>query len=306
VFVRHCLAIGAGFPFAPTNIAAPTSVNVVRETSALHNRPMRFAPRTALMAAAVAAAACGETRGTLVTTGDPGVWRPAPGTTWQVQLSGALDTSLDVAVYDVDLFETTPAEIQAMHAAGRRVICYVSVGTREPWRADAPAFPAAAVGKPLTGYPDESWLDTRDAMVRSLMTARLDVARDKACDGVDLSTASPDGADTGFTLARDDLLAYARLLAGEARRRGLSAGLGGASDLAAAVAPDFQWALAESCLAHGTCAAYAAFVAAQKVVFAVEFGTEADAALTCPRAHQASLDALIKNRAYDAFRVPCP
>ena len=47
-------------------------------------------------------------------------------------------------------------------------------------------------------------------------------------------------------------------------------------------------------------------MAAQEVVFAVEFGTAADTATVCPLARQAGLNALIKNRSFDAFRIACP
>jgi hypothetical protein len=251
------------------------------------------------------AASCGESRGTLVTTGAPGVWRPLPGASWQVQLSGTLDTSLDVAIYDVDL-ETSSASFEALRAAGRKIICYVSVGTSEPWRDDADSIPASAVGQPLANYPDERWLDSRDATVRAIMTARLDAAAAKGCDGVDLSSVSPAGADTGFPLTRADAIDYARYLAAAAHARGLGAGLGGAGDIAADVLPDFEWAFAANCLTSGSCAAYAPFVSAGKAVFAVVYGTAADVPSVCPPARQAGLDALIKNRSLDAFRVPCP
>jgi hypothetical protein len=258
-----------------------------------------------IVAGALVAASCGESRGTLVTTGATGVWRPAPGSSWQVQLSGMLDTSLDVAIYDVDL-DTPQATLDALHAAGRKVICYVSVGTDEPWRDDASSFPAAAVGQPLAGYPNERWLDTRDATVRSIMAARFDTAAAKHCDGVDLSSVSPAGADTGFPLTTADAADYARFLAGQAHARGLGAGLGGGSDIAAEVQPDLDWAFAETCLAEGTCGAFSSFVASRKTVFAVVFGTAADVSTACPSARQAGLDTLIKNRSLDAFRVPCP
>jgi hypothetical protein len=262
--------------------------------------------RATLLLFALLAAACGESRGTLVTTGAGTSWRPALGTSWQVQLTGTLDTSIDVAVYDVDLFDTPASAVEALHGAGRRVICYVSVGTYEPWRSDATSFPAAALGDAVEGFPNERWLDTRDATVRALMTARLDMALAKACDGVDLSNLSPEGAATGFSFGTTEIEGYGRWLAGEAHARGLGAGLGGGADVAGSLPADFEWALTEGCLGDGTCGAYAGFAAAGKVVFGVEIGAEADASTLCPAAKQAGLDALIKNRNYDAFRVACP
>ena len=208
---------------------------------------MRGARAAFAWLALLAAASCGEARGTLVTTGATPVFRPAPGASWQVQLTGALDTSLDVAIYDVDLFDTTAAQLDALRSAGRRVICYVSVGTYEPWRADASSFPAAAQGDALAGFPDERWLDTRDATVRTLMAARLDLAAQKKCDGVDLSNLSPEGATTGFGATTAEAEAYGRFLASAAHARGLGAGLGGGDDVAGALAGDFEWALTEGC-----------------------------------------------------------
>jgi hypothetical protein len=281
-----------------------------RDIALPHNPGVRRPIQMALLFAAVLpiAGACGEARGTLVTTGGGagGIWRPTPGSTWQVQLTGPLDTSLDVAIFDIDLFDTSATAMDGLHAAGRRVICYISVGTHEPWRGDASMFPSAAVGNPVAGYPNESWLDTRDVTVRTLMAARLDVAVQKACDGVDLSNISPDGVDTGFPLTAADAFGYARFLATEGHHRGLAVGLGGGSDLAPLVEPDFEWAFTDSCVADGTCGAFADFVAAHKTVFAVEFGTAADVPILCPPTRLAGLDALIKNPSFDAFRVPCP
>lgn len=257
-------------------------------------------------------ASCGETRGTLITTGGgggaggAGAWRPALAATWQIQLTGKLDTSVDAGIYDIDPFIVADTELAALHGAGRRVLCYVSVGTVEAWRDDADQFPAAAVGAVDVNYPDERWLDVRDGVVRAVMAARLDAVRRKGCDGVELSSLASGGQDTGFPLTAADLLDYARFLTAEARRLGLSPGIGGGEDRAAAYEPEFDWAFTEGCLQVAGCGAMAPFVQARKVIFAVEFGTESDLASICPRAKTAGINVLIKNRALDAFRVACP
>jgi hypothetical protein len=55
-------------------------------------------------------------------------WQPTPGTTWQWQLTQPVDTSYNVQVYDVDLFDTPQTTLDQLHAAGRTVICYFSGG----------------------------------------------------------------------------------------------------------------------------------------------------------------------------------
>ena len=58
-------------------------------------------------------------------------WKPSPGTSWQWQLTGTVDTSIDVVMYDIDLFDIQQATIDSLHADGRIVICYFSAGSRE-------------------------------------------------------------------------------------------------------------------------------------------------------------------------------
>ena len=90
----------------------------------------------------------------------PGRWQPRPGVAWQWQLDGEVRPSADVPVYDIDGFENTAADVARLHRAGRRVICYVDVGTWERFRPDAHAFPGSVLGRP-NGWPGERWLDVR-------------------------------------------------------------------------------------------------------------------------------------------------
>ncbi len=76
-----------------------------------------------------------------------GIWRPAVETTWQIQFTGALDTAVETQLYDLDLFDTDPATVAALHARGRKVVCYFSAGSYEDWRPDAAAFPPAVLGR---------------------------------------------------------------------------------------------------------------------------------------------------------------
>src|SRR5947209_3274497 len=79
-----------------------------------------------------------------------------PGTSFQWQLSNyPVDTSFNVQMYDIDLFDTPQSTIDALHAAGRIVICYFSAGSWEDWRADASSFPATVLGNNLDGWPGE-------------------------------------------------------------------------------------------------------------------------------------------------------
>ena len=80
------------------------------------------------------------------------VWRPEPGTAWQWQLTGEVDWSLDVPVYDVDLVEAS------LEGRGdRTLVCYFSAGSWEDFRDDVAGLPEEALGKTLDGWEDERW-----------------------------------------------------------------------------------------------------------------------------------------------------
>ena len=235
----------------------------------------------------------------------PGVWRPAPGTSWQWQLTETIDASLDVAMYDIDLFEAPQATIDGLRARGVAVICYFSAGSREEWRDDADDFPTAAVGNPLDGWDGESWLDIRDAGVRNVMRARLDLAVAKRCDGVEPDNVDGYSNDSGFPLTAADQLDYNRFLAAAAHARGLSVGLKNDLEQLDELEPDFDWALNEECFEYDECELLQPFIDAGKAVFQVEYGAASLADRICPQANALDFDTLIKRLDLDAWRVPC-
>jgi hypothetical protein len=198
-----------------------------------------------------------------------GLWEPVTGTTWQWQLTETIDPSRDVDMYDVDLFNVTGAELDSL--AGMVIICYFSAGSWENWRDDAALFPEAALGKTLSGWPDERWLDITNPAVRDLMRDRLDLAVTRGCDGVE-----PDNMDgyqnaNGVGLNATEQLEYNRFIADAAHERGLSVGLKNDLDQLEDLVDWYDWALNEECHAYAECDRYAVFANAGKAVFHVEY-----------------------------------
>lgn len=284
---------------------------------------MRFSARFAVLTALFLAAGCHETTGTLLTfdgqlasdAGDAGdadsgtggpLFRPGPDTTWQIQLTGTIDTSFDVDMYEVDLFSLDAALVKRLHDRGRVVACYVSVGTAEPYRADYASFPASALGNALVDYPEERWLDHRNQDVRALMAARLQLASTSGCDAVELSSLQAHSEDSGFALTRADDLDYARWLLAECHQRGLSAGVSTSEDLVVSLATEADWGVTAECLSNDDCQAWQPFRAADKAVFVVEYGANSDAPALCSEAARLGYSLVIKRRGLDAFRAGCP
>jgi hypothetical protein len=235
-------------------------------------------------------------------------WQPPQRTTWQWQLSGRLDLTVDAAVYDVDLFDTPTTAVRRLHQQGRRVICYLSAGSWEEWRPDAAGFPPELLGKAYGGWPGERWLDIRRLdLLGPILGARLDLCRFKGFDGVEPDNVDGYQNDTGFPLTAHDQVVFNRWLAAEAHRRGLSIGLKNDPDQAAQLVTDFDWALTEDCFAEGWCDQMAVFVATGKPVFAAEYtDMDVDLAGLCPQAKRLRFNLLLKARELTAWRATCP
>lgn len=233
------------------------------------------------------------------------IWRPRPGTSWQWQLSGDLDTSLDVAMYDLDLFTASDEAIQQLKARGVRVVCYFSAGTYEPYRADAKSLPFAALGKALPDWPDERWLDVRSEAVRAFVRKRLDVAAARGCDGVEPDNVDAFDNDSGFPISASDQIAFNRFIATEAHARRLSVGLKNDLRQIPELVASFDWALDEQCMQYAECDDLEPFIDAGKPVFQVEYGDESLRDGVCAAANRRNFDTLIKHLALDAFRIAC-
>jgi hypothetical protein len=212
-----------------------------------------------------------------------GCWVPALQTSWDWVLSKVPTAPYrSVSMYDVDGFDTTPADVSAMHAAGIKVVCYISGGTWENWRPDASQFPVAILGK-KNGWPGEKWLDVRDAQypgsaLRSIMDARLDMCRAKGFDGVELDNVDGYTNDTGFPLSSDDQIFYNATLANDAHQRGLMVLQKNDLRQIPSLLAYFDGALNEQCNRYNECTTqqtgsfgYDQYVSAGKPVFQAEY-----------------------------------
>jgi hypothetical protein len=232
------------------------------------------------------------------------IWQPGTRTPWQWQLTTPVATSVDVPVYDIDLFDNDASVVAALHAEGRRVICYMSVGSWENWRPDASKFPESVKGPTIPDWPDERWLDIRQLnVVGPIIEARFDLCKARGFDAIE-----PDWIDnyvqkTGFPISYADQITYNTFLANAAHARGLSIGLKNDLYQVADLLPIFDWALNEQCFEFAECDTLRPFVAAGKAVFQVEYNL--DPTQFCPQANAMNFNSMKKNRELDAYRLAC-
>lgn len=265
----------------------------------------------ALLVAASAAMAQDFTTEALAPTPTPiltakpnDIWIPPVRTSWQCQLTGTIDQSYDVNMYDIDMFDNDASVVASLHAQGRKVICYISAGSWENWRPDADQFPESVLGKPLEGWLGERWLDIRQIDVLGpIMTARMDLCKEKGFDGLEPDNIDGYVNDTGFPLTYQDQINYNMFLSNEAHVRGLSIGLKNDMDQIKDLLPYFDWALNEQCFQFRECRKLMAFIIAGKAVFQVEYYLPR--CLFCPLANKINFNSMKKHLNLDAWRKPC-
>jgi hypothetical protein len=204
-------------------------------------------------------------------------WTPAQDTTFFWQLSGTpTDNHKSEAAYDIDGFDNPSTEIDALHAAGKKVVCYMDAGTYEPGRPDASQFPAALLGSDVAGWPGEKWLDIRPSgphypELQTIMSARFAVCRDNGFDAVE-----PDNLDSyqnsgGFGATAADQLTYDRWIASTVHGLGLAVLQKNDLDQIPQLVGDFDGILDEECNKFSECDTLAPYVAAGKPAWNAEY-----------------------------------
>lgn len=234
----------------------------------------------------------------------PNCWDPDPTTEpWQWQLQGTIDLSVPAPVYDIDI-DSPASVVAAIHAQGDRAICYLSVGTFEPFRDDKDAFPRKLRGRRLDRFDDERWLDIRKLdLLAPIMEARFDRCASKGFDAVE-----PDNVDayqnrSGFKLKKRHQLAYNAWVANAVHERGMAVGLKNDLGQVKRLLPYFDFAVNEQCFQYRECGVLDRFIAAGKPVFGAEY--RVGLGRFCERSIAHGFSTIKKRFSLKAFRQAC-
>jgi hypothetical protein len=228
-----------------------------------------------------------------------------PGVTWQIQLSGKVDTSVRAQVFDIDGLTNSRSVVQRLERKHRKVICYFSAGTNESFRARNQQFPPATRGNRLADYPDERWLDIRRiAKLKPLIERRLDICKRKGFVAADFDNVDGYANDSGFPLTGNDQLRYNRFLARAAHARGLAAGLKNDLGQVPELARSFDFAVNEQCFQYRECGVLNRhFIRHGKAVLQIEY--KGEPRQHCARARKLGFSSLHKKLDLGAYRVAC-
>jgi hypothetical protein len=271
--------------------------------------------RLVVAALALTLAACEGSEGTLLVRHDaaagagpdqpPDLFLPQENARWTARLDGAVDITLAADFFYLDPDQQPAEDLAALREQGRPYLCYLSAGTVEDFRADAEDFPNRVVGNVLSAFPNERWLDVRDALVRELMSRRIERLAAAGCRGVTPASLAAYEVDSGFPLSLADSVDYARFIANRLHDAGMSAGLTGPAALTLELWQSYDFGLAIGCVAGSRCREYAALQAAGKPVLHVELGEPEAAPQLCKSAQELGFDALISDPGFSGRCVLC-
>lgn len=227
-----------------------------------------------------------------------------PSTSWQWQLSGEINLPPGVQLIELDLEETSTEVISKLKNSGVIVICYFSAGTFESFRSDAHNFPEELKGNILEDFSDERWLDIRNvSQLAPIMEKRLDLAVEKACDGVEADNVDAYTNNSGFPLSSTDQINYNTWLSTKAHERNLLIALKNDIDQVSQLVDIFDFAVNEQCFEFNECEKLLPFIEQGKAVLGVEYNLGPDE--FCVQANAMKFDFLVKNIDLDASRISC-
>ena len=227
----------------------------------------------------------------------PAWWRPGRLTSWQYDLEWpvAVPTNLGpVQVYDIDYDgsgQGTEAQVAAVvariGASGAHAICYVETGGWESYRPDAKRYPQTVLGLPISGYPDERYVDIRRwAVLGPILDARFRQCKAEGFAGVETDIDDSYTDTTGFPLTLHDEVTFDREVANAIHALGLAWLLkNGVNDDAfiGEMEPLADGTVNEQCWQYNECSQLEPFAKAGKPILNVEYENLKQAA-TCRQA----------------------
>ncbi|MBW2737109.1 MAG: endo alpha-1,4 polygalactosaminidase [Deltaproteobacteria bacterium] len=201
-------------------------------------------------------------------------WNPKPYDSWDWTITGSLNTSFDVTLYDIDGFENDKTVVDTLHAKGIKVACYLDVGTDEHWRPDHDEFPKEVLGGPINlPWNDQTWIDLRrmDLLI-PIMLRRLDMCEDKGFDMTqfdDLQVWEEDNGIPGLSL--QDSIDYTVILLDDSHNRNMGSAFENNISAVEALEPYSDWYIIEEAARYNEISYAQPYLDAGKAVFAMEY-----------------------------------
>ncbi|WP_162846964.1 endo alpha-1,4 polygalactosaminidase [Mucilaginibacter gracilis] len=238
-------------------------------------------------------------------------WKPVTGTSFDWQLDDVSPgNNFAAAVVDVDAFTTSAETVVALHAKGKKVIAYISVGTIESDRPDANLVPAKIIGNVYPEWPKEKWLDIRQIdQLKPWLNSRINMILKKGFDGIEPDNLDSYDNEPGFDISERDVKKYSDYLITLAHASGLAIGQKNVKELTPDFAAKFDFVITEDAFKEGWHKDVEKYITLNKPVFAVEYTDKMSQkdfeSNVCPAAKQLKYTTILKKRDLTAWVDNC-
>ncbi|SDL96765.1 endo alpha-1,4 polygalactosaminidase [Pedobacter antarcticus] len=238
-------------------------------------------------------------------------WQPKAGMSFDWMLDdlqpGASFTS---EIVDVDAFTTSAAQVATLHAQGKKVIAYISVGTIENDRPDVNLLPADVIGKVYPEWPNERWLNIKKLdKLKPWLNSRINMILKKGFDAIEPDDLDSYSNETGFKITLNDTKLYCDYLIKLAHENGLGIGQKNVQELSVEYSTKFDWVLTEDAFDQGWLKDVKSYIDLNKPVFVVEYTDKISektfADEVCPASQILKYTAVLKHRNLDKWVFKC-
>jgi len=205
-----------------------------------------------------------------VTSGD--WYKPAKQVKWSWQMSTDVDSVDEVEVYVVDLFKQGSGEIEAIKSDSNKVMCMFHSAQVNDDDPDQDKYSDANKGGYVDANETTSWLNITLVNVQNNILKRVDLAKEKGCDGVvPRDTDMYSLSDTGISIDAAKQESFNKKLANYAHDNNLSVGLEDSKNQISTLVEYYDFAVVNECYANEECDSYKQFIDSDKPVLDAEF-----------------------------------
>ncbi|MCO6382890.1 endo alpha-1,4 polygalactosaminidase [Oceanicola sp. 502str15] len=225
---------------------------------------------------------------------------------WDWQLTHPYDLDIDVKVLALDKDDHDRETVMALRSRGVKPVCYVSIGSWEEYRDDKDRFPEEALGEPLGEWPDERYVDIRNAGVVQIMKDRIADCAARGFLAVEMDNMDVYENTSSFELTREDALGYIRELAMFAKAQGLEVAQKNTPELVPDLVNQMDFIMVEECFVYNFCDDLQPYIDAGKDVLAIEYddaGLDWDA--VCEDSKARGIKLLLKSHEITAGGKSC-
>lgn len=186
---------------------------------------------------------------------------------FHIQYYGELDCKGRDVVY-LDLYNFNPKDLKACRKTGTKTIIAYFTSQWSSWYPDSGGgclghgpdvcknkFKQSYLGEDLPNWEGERFVNPKDPAVKKIMIERIELAKTKGFDGIDVDNTDMYSFKTGFNVTKDDTIEYINFFIDEAHKRDMLFSLKNTMTIMYSI-NKFDLAQNESCYKYRECNMY--------------------------------------------------